>query len=174
LLWSNLDVSVDTPGWTPGVLDEDVVSSVIGTVTNSEDTVIELGTASGGDDTTGVSLENGLVGLDGNGDWVLGDGGEHLGLVTLLDISVGLDVTLTLGGLVLALSLSGSVLVVRLEHEWGLLDVLEGVVHETTVAAHVTEGAGAVNKLLLGVGLEGSGGEEHSTLDGTGGGESPA
>ena len=56
-----------------------------------------------------------------------------------------------------------------------LLDVLEGVVHKTTIAAHVSvDASSAVNELLLGVGVESTSGKELSTLDGTGGGESPA
>jgi len=174
LVWSDSDVTSVTPVWTPGVLDEDVVLTVEVTETNSEDTVIELLTATGGDDTTSVGLEDGLIGFDGNGDWGVGDGSLELGGGTLLDILVTVDLTDTLGGVVLASTLSGSVWVLSLGFESVLLDVFEGVVHKTTVATHVTVGTGAVNELLLGVGLESTGLDEHSTFDGTGGGERPA
>ena len=81
---SDLDVTINTPVWSPGVLDKVVVLSVFGSVTDSKDSVVEGGSAlSRGEDTTGVSLENGLVGLDGNGDWSLGNGSLELVWVLL-------------------------------------------------------------------------------------------
>jgi len=133
--------------------------------------VVELAAASAGDDTTGVHLEDHLVGLDGDGNWSLGNGGLELG-GRWADILEASDLTNTLGGLVLAGTVSGLVWVLGLELKWGGLDVLEGIVHKTTVATVVS--LGAVNELLLGEGVEGSGGEEFSTLDGTSGGEGPA
>ena len=47
----------------PRIFDEDVVQRSLGSVSNGEDAVVELGAASSGDDTTGVSLEDELVGL---------------------------------------------------------------------------------------------------------------
>merc|ERR1711939_292604 len=90
------------------------------------------------------------------------------------DITEGLDLTNTLIFLVLATEEGSSsfVWVVGLEHEWVLLDVFEGVVHKTSIAALVN--MVAVDELLLGEGLEFVGGEEHGALNGTGGGESPA
>ena len=148
--------------------------AVLDTVSDSEDTVVEVLSASGGDDTTSVALEDELVGLDGNGDWSLGDGSLELG-GRLGDVLEASDLTNTLGFVVLALSShasTGGVWVIALELKWVGLDVLEGVVHKTTVAALVNHVA--VDELLLGEGLELAGGKEFSTLDGTGGGESPA
>jgi len=45
LTWSDIDVAIDTPAWAPGVLDEDVFLAVLSSVSDSEDTVIELSTA---------------------------------------------------------------------------------------------------------------------------------
>ena len=120
--------------------------AVLGTVSDGEDTVVEVVSASVGDDTGVVSLEGELVGLDGNGDWSLSDGSLELvsGGVSG-DILVGLDLTNTLGLLVHAASISGGVWVGRLGHEWGGLNVSESVVHKTTVATHVTFFGGAVN-----------------------------
>jgi hypothetical protein len=101
LSWSNLDVSVNTPLGTPGVLDEDVVLSIFGSVT-----------------------------------------------------------------------VSSSVWVVSLGHEWGGFDVFESVVHKATVAYVVL--LRAVNELLLRVGGEDSGGDLLDIFDGFGDGESPA
>ena len=44
----NLDVSVVTPGGVPGVLDEVVVLAVLGSVSDSKDTMVKLGSASFG------------------------------------------------------------------------------------------------------------------------------
>lgn len=165
-----------TPAGTPGVLDEEEVLSVEGSVSDGEDTVVEVGSASSGDDTTGVSLEGVLVGLNGNGDWSFSEGSLHLGDRVGWDVSESRDGTNTLGFGVSAgssASRSGGVWVVRLEHEWvSSGDVLESVVHESTIATVVLGGAG--NELLLREGFEGSGGNGISTFDGTGGGESPA
>ena len=74
-----LDVALFAPGGVPGVLDEPVVLTVLGTVADGEDGVIEGGSALGGvEDTSLVSLPDHLVGLDEDGDGLLGEGGLHL------------------------------------------------------------------------------------------------
>ena len=177
VLNTDLDVSFGSPRWSPGVLDEEVVLSAFGSVSDSEDTVVKLGSASrGGDNTAGVRLEDSLVGLDGDGHWSVGEGSLKVDTGGVrLDISVSTNLTSSLGGVVLALGeerVGSSVWVVSLEHEWGGLDVGESVVHESTIASVVL--LRAVNELLLREGLEVSGGKEFSTLNGTSGGESPA
>jgi len=171
---SDLDVSVNTPRGTPGVLDEEVVLSGLGSETNGEDTVIERLSASLGDDTTGVSLEGELVGLNGNGDWSDGEGGLKLVWGSWGHIDESGNLTLGLRSIISAGALVSGVWVSGLELDSLGLNVLEGVVHKTTIAAHVSVAAGAVNELLLRVGLQVSGGDELGTLDGSGGGESPA
>lgn len=133
--------------------------------------MVELATASAGDDTTGVELESGLVGLDGDGDWGLGDGGLELG-GGWGNVGERSDGTNTSGFDVRASSVLTGVWVGGLELKWVRLDIFEGVVHKTTVAALVN--LVAIDELLLGEGLELAGLEEHSALDGTGGGERPA
>ena len=135
--------------------------------------MVELGSASrAGDDTSSVTLEGNLIGLDGNRDWSLGNSGLELSRAHRLDILESSNFTNTLRGIVFADSISGSVRIVSLELKRSSLNVLESVVHETTIASVVL--LGAVNELLLGVGLEGSSGNILSTFNGTGGGESPA
>jgi intein/homing endonuclease len=51
---------------------------------------------------------------------------------------------------------------------------LESLIHETSIATLVSLGDRAVNKVLLGKADEVVGGDEVSTLSGTGGGERPA
>ena len=75
--------------------------SVKGTVSDGEDTVIEVGSASGGDDTGSVRLEGHLIGFDGNGDWSDGKGGLHLG-GGVSNIGEGGDSSDTLGFVVVA------------------------------------------------------------------------
>ena len=180
VLDSDLDVSVVTPGWTPGVLDKVVGSSVLDSISDGEDTVVEGGSAgSASKDTGGVHLEGGLVGLDGDGDWLLGEGGLELVWGVLGDVSVGADSDLALGKKVgLAGSsgaITGGVWVDGFLDHGVALGVLEGLVHKTTVATKVLQDAVvALNELLLRKGKEFSRGNEVSTLEGTGGGEGPA
>jgi len=63
-----VDVTVRTPVRTPGVLDLVVVKAVQGAVTNSQNTVVQVGTARSSKNTTFVELESTLVSLDGNAD----------------------------------------------------------------------------------------------------------
>jgi hypothetical protein len=166
------DETLVTPRCTPGVLDNPVVISV----TNNENTVVKLSTTWAGEDTTGVGLEAHLVSLNGNGNWTLGNSSSELILVVLWNILVGSDGNSVLGLLSLvALTVLSSVWVVSLSVETAVGDdVLESLVHETTVAALVAEGARAVNELLLREGDEVTSGNSVSTLNGASGGEGPA
>jgi len=68
-----LDISIKTPRSTPLVLDEEVFdSSGISSPSDSKDTVIECGSAAGGNNTGGVVLESSLTGFNGNRDWTGG------------------------------------------------------------------------------------------------------
>jgi hypothetical protein len=69
-------------------------------------------------------------------------------------------------------SVARGVWIVGLELEWSGLNVIESVVHESTIASTVLGGAG--DELLLREGLKCSTLDGISTFDGTGGGESPA
>ena len=87
VIHAELDVTLVTPGGVPGVLDEPVVLSILGTIADSEDGVIEGGSAFGGGEDTGrVGLEDHLVGLDGDGKRLLVEGSLHLGLVGWGDV----------------------------------------------------------------------------------------
>ena len=77
---TDLNITGLTPGGAPRVLDEEVVFTILSTIADGEDTVVELGTAGGAsDDTTGVALEGHSVSLDGDGDGLLGNGGLQSG-----------------------------------------------------------------------------------------------
>ena len=174
----DLDVTLITPAGAPRVTDDVVVlaGGGIGAIADSGDGVVEVGAAGGGVHDTGlVHLEDELVGLDGDGGGGSGNGGLELGNGVSLDVVVGRDEDLLLGGVGLAgAGDTGSrgVGVVSLELLGGLLEVLEGGVLPTTVAT--VGGLVAGDNLLLGEGKELAGLQEVSTLDGAGGRESPA
>ena len=86
---SELDVALVTPGGVPGVLNEPVVLAVLGAVSNGEHGVIEVGSALGaGEDTGVVGLEDHLVGLDGDGKRLGVKSSHHLGWVGWGDVDV--------------------------------------------------------------------------------------
>jgi len=77
---SDLDVTFVTPGSTPGVSHDVVVFTTLGSVSNSGDGVIKVGTASSGvENTAVVHLEDRLVSLDGHSDNILLKGSFELG-----------------------------------------------------------------------------------------------
>ena len=102
---SELNVALVTPDGVPGVLDEPVVLAVLGTVTDSEDGMIELLTAGGGVEDTGlVSLEDSLVSLNEDRDGLDAEGGLELVDVVGSDVAVGKDTHVGLGPLVVRAS----------------------------------------------------------------------
>ena len=90
---SNSDESFLSPVGSPRVLDDPVALAIA----YSEDTVISLGSTSTADDTTVVVLESGLVGLNRDGNWALGDSSLELCVVVGGNIEYlpGLDDTLS-------------------------------------------------------------------------------
>jgi len=172
---SNSDESRFTPAGTPGVLDNPVVLLSIVSVTNNQDTVVEVSSAlSAVEDTTLISLEGTLVGFNSNGDWSVVDEAEELSSVVGGDISV----TSSLGNLLftsnLALTILSSVWVVIFRNETLILSsIVESGVHGATFASVATI-SGAINKLLLGEVGELLMSNKVSTFEGTSGGESPA
>ena len=173
----HLDVSLVTPDGVPGVLDEPVFLAALGAVADSEDGVVEVGSASsGGHDTGLVGLEDVRVGLNGDSERLGGESGLHLCDVVGGHESVAGDINSGGGtGVVLAAAgrtVSGGVGVDRLELSIAGLVVLESLVLPATVATVVS--GGALNELLLGEGEEVAGGNLVSTFDGTSGGERPA
>ena len=173
----NTDVTLLTPAGTPRVADDVVVNTVLGTITDSEDTVVELSTALGGDDTTSVELEGRAGSSEGNSDGLLSNSSSE-GSRTLLDNLITVE---ALGGdddvsggssarkvtsLVGVRSKGSSTLVVV---------VVVSKIHQTTVAAVVAVSTtSAVNELLLGELDELVATEDVSRLDSSSGSESPA
>ena len=62
---AELDVSVVSPTWAPGILDEEVLSAVFSAVADSKHTVVKAGSAGrSSENTTSVLLEDSLVCLN--------------------------------------------------------------------------------------------------------------
>ena len=121
-----------------------------------------------------VHLKGRLIGFDGNGDGLLGDGGDQRFLVHLGDIGVAGD-----GHNVLALFVAGTVggvvRIVLFGADTAILDdKTEGVIHKTASAAIVATGTVAVDQILFSQGDQFSGVDEDVPFSGTGGGEGPA
>ena len=107
----------------------------LGTITDGGDGVIEGGTASGGvENTTSVHLEDGGIGLNGDGYWSEGNGSLKLWDGSWGDGGDGFDIDLTLGGGGLAGSISGGVWIVGSELLTNLLEIVHGVGLPTTIA----------------------------------------
>jgi len=170
------DVASLTPAWAPGVLDDPVRGGVGIIEANNEDTVVDLVGDAVGQDSTSVGLEGG--GVDGNGQRsvVVHEGGHVVLVLGDIDVSVNLsaeDLSGEVAGGDDAISRdigvrSGSDDLSVLVGE----QPLEGVLHQTTVAALVN--GVARDELLLGEGGQVVTGEEPLALNASGGGERPA
>jgi len=184
---THADVAGFAPRGSPGVLDlvEVKARGGISAITDSQDTVIQVGSASTSEDTRLVELEGGLVGLDGDRDWLLVQGRHQSRVRGSGNISVGKRSNasdLWLGGVTGSASLGGArdVWIVSLSGKTTvLLDPGEGVVHPATVAAVVSTNWGAlqvvaINQVLLREGLESTSLELVSTFQSTSGRERPA
>lgn len=114
-----------------------------------------------------------MSGVDGDGDWSLGsDGDLQLLLVSLRQVNVSLVVSSNSLLVEVALHVTSLVGVRVLGVDSVVVaDVLEGLVHESSVASMVSVLGGAVDEVLLGerdelseltgvLSLEGSGGRE--------------
>jgi len=126
--------------------------TVFFTVANSEDSVVETGTAARGKNTTVVVAENTAISIDGDSDGLLGNGGLKLRWVVVSNILEAIHANLALGAAGFAFTILTSVFVVRLEHDFVFLGVFESLVLKTTIAATIM--GVTVNELLLGKGEE--------------------
>jgi len=79
---ADLDIAVVTPAGAPGVLNEPVSTvSGVSAIADSKDGVVDGGSASGGgNNTTGVLLEDSLISFDGNRVWLDHNSGLHKGV----------------------------------------------------------------------------------------------
>ena len=134
--------------------------------------MIEAGSAGGGvQDTTGISLEDRSIGLNGDGDDSLGNSSLELGNRVGWNAGVRSNVG---SGLLLvrARSTSGGVWVLSLSLDVVGLKIVEGMVLPSSLAS--VRSFVAVDNLLLGERSKLTGGLEVVVLDGGDGREGPA
>ncbi len=178
LVPGHLDVAVVTPLGSPRVLDQPVVLTVFSSVADDKNAVIEtIGSAVGlAVDSLGVELEGFLGSIDGNGHRAHGGDSLHQSLfvsgrnvdesdINCSDVLLA-EVALLLIGVVGVRGFSVDAVVV--------LDVLEGKVHEASLASMVAILHGAVDQVLFAERNELAGLAEVLTLQSAGGRESPA
>jgi len=167
------DITAGTPSSTPRVLDDEGFQETNLLVTNSEDSVIEVSTATSLDDTRAVELEGVLISFDEDGDGEVDEG--SLKLVSALG-GDELVTSVDLGGFAgseVASTVLGSVGIVRFEFKTVLAGILNSEVWPASLAS-ITSRASAVNDLLFREGEELTVVDEVETFEDTGGGESPA
>jgi len=178
------DITGFTPGGTPRVLDlpEGLASGSISTITDSQDTMVQRGTTGGGiHDTAAVELEDGLIGFDGNRDWLNSNGSLQSIFTTDGNISKTGDDVVGHGGAlsdVARVWTSSGIRIFgfRADRSLGTQTdiVLEGIVHQTTIASLVALGGRTVDQLLFTDFWELTSLQEVQTFNGTRGGERPA
>mmetsp|Transcript_9889 Transcript_9889/g.25494 ORF Transcript_9889/g.25494 Transcript_9889/m.25494 type:complete len:307 (+) Transcript_9889:377-1297(+) len=141
LALDHADVARLAPGRTPRVLHLVVVLARVRAEADRKHTVVEVGAARDVvEDARLVELEGGLVGLDGDGNGLLRDGVLERRLVARWHVLEARDRHLWLQLRRVARTgdtAARRVRVVLLRGDAVLLNVLEGIVHEATVAAHV-------------------------------------
>jgi len=166
------DVTFFSPAGSPGVSDDSVGNTVLGSVSDGGDGVIEVSRFSTVvEDSTGVTLEVVVVSIDGNASWSFGDG-TCQGLDVLSDTMVFGSFDNTLGFVILASSGLGNVWVRLFEFHWVGRGICESLSLKTTIATTVA--FIAINELGFSELDKFSSLDEVSTLHGSGGGESPA
>jgi len=156
LVPGHLDVSSITPSTVPAVLNEPVVRTILSSISNDKDTVVEitLDTVSAAGsfivDTTGVELEALLGGINSNGDWLLSNCSLEGSLIIRSDSLVARNGSsvwcLGLAGLVISKSVwPGSLRDDSLVAD----DILKGSDHVTTTVAVKGTVVDTIDELFL-------------------------
>ena len=173
------DVSRFTPALSPRVLDEPIVSVLgISAVSDKEDSMVELFRRAFFlvVDSGSVELEASVTSIDGDRDRSLsGDSNLELFFISFrkIDESSVVSPNALLSEMALLL---GSFIRIRIFSVDSviLLDVLEGKVHQSTVASIVTVLGRAINDVLFGKGSESTGSSLVLSFEGSSSGESVA
>jgi len=135
------DVSRFSPGWSPWVLNspEIFVFSVVMSISNNEDTMIKAGSTGGVvEDSALVELEDGLIGFNGNWNWLNGYGGLESIVTVGGNISPWGNFNSNFGCVIEASSSNSGVAVSGfLFHSVGV-SVVKSRVHKSTIAAKVS------------------------------------
>lgn len=123
-----------------------------------------------------VQLEGHVGSINGNRDWVVSNGVLKSSFRSRGNISVVGDGGTNVGSVEFAGVWSCSSVWVGFFGINSVVgnDVLEGLIHQTTIATHVALSSGAVNQVLFGEGDELFSLQEVDSFDGSSGGEGPA
>ena len=163
----HLDVSLVSPTGSPRVSDEVVVVRSLSSVSDGNDSVVELGGAASLEDSTFVELEPHRSSVDGNTDWLLTDGSNKSLFTSDLNVSVSSESVSGLNVLLTG-SITSRVRVSLLGGDSVVDDVLESIVHKTSVTSFVLVlSSSTVNQLLFGEVGEGSILKEKTSFDGS-------
>lgn len=126
-------------------------------------------------DTRGVQLEGVVAGINGNRHRLLNNGGLEGTLRSGGNVRKSRDGSTNVGSCKSAFSLDSLIRVALLSVNTTVLDdVLESIVHQTTIATLVSVAVRAIHQVLLREGNKVSGRNLVETLGGTGGREGPA
>jgi len=169
----DINVTRVTPRSTPRVLDDESFKNTDLLVADSEDSVVNGGTATSGDDTRLVELEDRLISLDGNRDGGINQSSLQLVRALGSDSLVARGDLNSLGSSVLAGTVLSSVGIVTFFFETILSSIVNSLVWPATRAAR-TSRLGTINDLLFREREELSVVDEIERFKNTGGGESPA
>jgi hypothetical protein len=169
----DVNVTRVTPRSTPRVLDDESFKNTDLLVTDSEDSVVNRGTATSGDDTGLVELEDRLISLDGNRDGGINQSSLQLVRALGSDSLVARGDLNSLGSSELAGTVLSSVGIVTFLFKTILGSIVNSLVGPATRAAR-TSSLGAINDLLFREGEELAVVDEIERFEDTGGGESPA
>jgi hypothetical protein len=167
------DITIRTPGSTPRVLDDESFQDSDLLVTDSQDSMIEVSTTTGSENTRLVELEGVLIGFDEDRDGEVNQ--SRLELVSALggdELVVSVDLV-SLGGIETALTVLGSVGVVRFEFKTVLGGILNSEIRPASLAT-ITSSRSTINDLLFREREEFTAVDEVETFEDTSGGESPA
>merc|ERR1719374_442341 len=174
----HLDVALLSPRQTPTVLHQEEVLSILGSVANSQHTVVQSarGASSLKVDSLMVKLEAEVRGINGNGDGA--NSGKGLGqslLITLGNVGESSDGGTNVRLLESAFAIASFIGIRLLSIDTTVsFNVSEGVVHEASHAAVVAVVSGAVDQLLLRKAHQFASLLRMLTFERAGGGESPA
>jgi len=153
-LHSESHIAGFTPAFSPGILHDPEVLSVLRSVSNDKGSVIKVGTtASAVKDSACVLLEDGFVSFNGNRNWLFGNGCLHLlNIVCCHHFVVSNVDTRNVCGFVGASSIFTSVRVFGFGFDFIVLQVVECILLKSTVAAVVSVACclcSAIDELLL-------------------------
>ena len=170
---------MQSPGCSPRVLNDPVILTGLSSVTDDQNTVIEVGRAALWFvvDTSGVELEGVVRSIDGNADGSdVGAGGLKSALATRWERLEAADGGGLVGDGVAAVEGSLGLVRVRSLAVDTVVgdDVLEGISHLSSVASLGSIRGGAVDEVLLGESDEGVSGDGPLTFDGSSAREAPA